>query len=555
MYKFYTLVVFLLIGSNAVDAQSFEWTSHMGSTAEDSGSLIKTDNRGNVFVTGNYGADFTIGGQDLIFNSWSAHFIAKYNADGELLWVKSYNNDRSRCGAIATDESGNLFVSGNWNGSSIDIDGTILTTDNTHGNFFIAKYDNDGNLIWATNDFAGFEIENIEVDNSGHVCFAGSYYFPSGVSFGGNTYDHDNTLNSNQADGIIGKIDREGAALWAHTFNGPDRENVSAIGTDFENNVYIAGRFNSDVLSIDNSSNVINKVDPSSDGFDLFIMKYDFQGNLEWIKSEGGNATVAESLPFLAVDIVGNVTVISDFRLNDLLIDDTRTIEGKDWCTTSMVIQFDTDGKLKLATSAFGSNRIIGKDITSYRNKLYLTGAFSEDFSSGGTTLTTNGEFDTFIAELDDQGNWNWAISFGGDLSDRPEKFSFDNSGNLYFTVSTNSMNLNIDNTNYTGIGGNDFLIGKLGVGISSDVNDLAKDQILLTAFPNPVTNNVLINLGDQELTGVLELMNTSGKCLDRLNVFNKSEVELDLSTYPKGVYFVKMNVPSGGRILKLIKN
>ena len=551
----YTFLVFLLLGTYSIEAQTWDWISHTGSTGQESNPLIRFDNQGSIFITGNYGGDFSLSDQDLSFTEWTANFIAKYQLDGELMWVKSYNNHKSTCNAIDTDQDGNLYVASNWNGPSIDIDGTVLTADATHGKSYLAKYDNDGNLLWAKNEFDGIQIENIAVDNNGNVSFAGSYYYPSGLYFGGNTYEYDNTQGSNLPDGVVGKFDANGDALWVHTFNGPDRDDVSAIGTDADNNVYITGRFNSDVLSIDNSATVLNKENPTSDGYDLFVIKYDPLGNQEWIKVEGGDDTVAENPPYLTVDDLGNATVISDFRLDNLLIDGTINVVGKDWCTTTLVAQFDKDGLLKMATSALGNQRIIGTDIASYNGKLYLTGSFGSEFSSTGTTLVTNGGFDAYIAEIDGQGNWNWALGFGGDYVDRPSKLALDNDGNLFLVATTNSTNLNVNNTTYPGIGEYDYLFGKIDLGLTSNASDLTKAQIAISALPNPTSDNVLIDLGDKEVSGFLDVVNTSGALLDRLYFSKRANLELDLSTYSQGVYFVKVNSIEGMGIVKVIKN
>lgn len=551
---FYTYLISLLLFTISSHAQTWDWTAYAGSTGQDSKPLMRFDNKGSIFVSGNYGGDFSLGGQDLIFNSWSAHFIAKYQLDGQLIWIKSYDNHKSKAKTIATDNDGNLYVSGVWSGSSIDIDGTILSTDDTHGNTYLAKYDPNGTLIWARNDFGGIIIEQIAVDKSNKVCFAGSYYFPTGFFFGGNTYDYDNTLASNYGDGVTGKFDSDGNALWVHTFNGPDRDDVTAIGTDDENNLYVTGRFKSDVLSIDYSSSVINKVDAASDGFDLFIIKYNDQGNQEWLKHEGASATVAESPPLMTVDDQGIVTVISDFRLDNLLIDGTKTITGKDWCTTTLVIQFDASGQLKLATSAFGSNRIIGTDIVSYKDKLYLTGCFGEEFSSTATTLTSNGSFDAYLAEIDQQGNWNWALSFGGDFIDRPQSLTFDDAGNLYLSLATNSTSIDINNTTYTGLGQYDYLFGKLDLGFTSGLNPLMKDQISISAFPNPGTNLITFDLGKEESTGFLDVFNVAGNFIDRILFTNKNKLKIDLSAYSQGMYLIKVNTDRGVGVAKVFK-
>ncbi len=122
---------------------------------------ILLDKSDNIFLVGSKNnGDFK-----------SSAVTAKYNSEGQLLWLKEYNyqnDDFDRATDIALDSSGNSYVSIYNNISEV-----ITGPDDT---VFIVtvKYDNMGNLVWE------IRFEN----DSDRNTFAKSI----GVDFAGNTY-------------------------------------------------------------------------------------------------------------------------------------------------------------------------------------------------------------------------------------------------------------------------------------------------------------------------------------------------------------------------------
>ena len=72
----------------------------------------------------------------------------------DWLWARnsgSVSNDYSN--AVCTDANGNVYVTGTFQGASITFDGYVLqNTSEGFLDFFVAKYDPQGNVIWAVSD-------------------------------------------------------------------------------------------------------------------------------------------------------------------------------------------------------------------------------------------------------------------------------------------------------------------------------------------------------------------------------------------------------------------
>lgn len=97
---------------------------------------------------------------------------------------------------------------------------------------------------------------------------------------------------------------------WVNVVGSPSHDYTLSVATDANGNVYSMGAFQGTV-DMDPGPAVLNLT--SKSGADLFITKYDANGNLIWtrqIGSPNGNMTVARHM---TVDPAGNVYVTGDF--------------------------------------------------------------------------------------------------------------------------------------------------------------------------------------------------------------------------------------------------
>lgn len=74
-----------------------------------------------------------------------------------------------------------------------------------------------------------------------------------------------------------------------------------------------------------------------------------------------------------------------------------------------------------------------------------------------------------------------------------------------------------------------------------------------ISAFPNPTSGMVQIDLGKNYDDIQLSINNVIGKTINS-NIYNhQNEIQLDLSTYPKGVYFIRIQSEEKQAVLKVI--
>ncbi|MEK6742023.1 MAG: SBBP repeat-containing protein [Nitrospirota bacterium] len=127
---------FILIKINA--AGNKVYTRQMGAAGTDTKSSgIAVDSNGYVYITG-----YTLGGLDgHALTGTRDYFLVKYDPDGNRIWTRQsgVTGKLAEATGVAVDANNNVYVAGYTDGG---LDGNVLA--GTY-DFFIAKYDSDGN--------------------------------------------------------------------------------------------------------------------------------------------------------------------------------------------------------------------------------------------------------------------------------------------------------------------------------------------------------------------------------------------------------------------------
>ena len=151
-----------------------------------------------------------------------------------------------------------------------------------------------------------------------------------------------------------------------------------------------------------------------------------------WQWAQSAGGTSEDCGYGVAVDTVGNVYVTGYFQGTATFGNFTLISTGGD---DVFVAKLDTMGNWLWAQSAGGEMSDEGLDVAvDTVGNVYITGFFEGTATFGNTTLTSAGWFDVFVAKLDTQGNWQWAQSAGGTSIDYALGVAVDTNGNVYIT-------------------------------------------------------------------------------------------------------------------------
>lgn len=313
-----------------------KWVYNRGGTfagydAYDEGNSIAVDTSGNVYFTGT-----------IYSHPSSKQEIAtgKLDSNGNNIWLsfKSgiYGNDAGL--DIMLDASGNVYVSGEFNGIAENMD------------FILLKYNNSGTEIWSR----------------GYGSFSNSYDSPVAMTMdkAGNIYLTGCTSTSGlEKDIVTIKYNSSGTEQWSRvltgTANGDDE--VRSIDVDKYGNVYIAG-------SLFNSGT----------GSDMFIVKYSSGGSQNWITTKTHSNTLKETSAIVRYDsITSLVKVVGDLEsflypeLSQLTwVVDTSGVEaGASYLNSASTPTLCYGGTLNAAGRIYSVHQIewgsTGKDIAS----------------------------------------------------------------------------------------------------------------------------------------------------------------------------------------------
>ena len=369
------------------------WATSIGGTGTDSGEGIATDSGGNVYVIGKYSGSVTIGSTTLTTVSVGSYdaFVAKYDTSGTVQWAKSIGGMSSEYGhGIATDNGGNVYVIGEYQGTATFAPGTTLTSASGTRDAFVAKYDTSGTVQWAksiggTSTDTGY---GISTDSSGNVYVIGTYV--GTLTIGSTTLD-----GTGNGDVFVAKYDTSGTDQWARSIGGTGPDYGYGIATDSSGNVFVTGRYRGGTITFAPDTTLTN-AGPYTD--DAFVAKYDTSGTVQWARGFGGGDY--DNGYGIATDSSGNVYVTGGFT-GSVTIGPGTTLTGSEFFENAFVAKYDTSGTVQWATSIDGTGSDNGYGIaTDSGGNVYVVGDYTNgSITIGSTTLTSAGTTDAFVAK------------------------------------------------------------------------------------------------------------------------------------------------------------
>jgi type IX secretion system substrate protein/beta-propeller repeat-containing protein len=545
---------------------TLEWAKSMGGPDHDGGSSVKTDALGNVYTAGSFSGsvDFDpgYGTKYLHSKGYTNLFIQKLDASGNFLWAKSIGETGSVGGQLVKiDLAGNLYITGGFH-NTVDFDpnsGIKNLTSNGASDIFVLKLDVSGNFLWAKS-FGGAKDDYDEcsnIDAKGNIYITGRYK---------STVDFDpgpgitNLTSNGDHDIFVQKLDASGNFLWAKSIGGTGSDYSYSITVDIVGNAYTTGFFKS-TIDFDPGLGVSNLT--SNGAQDIFIQKLDASGNFVWAKSMGGPGY--DYGHSITLDSKGNLYTTGSF-VKTVDFDPgpgitNLTSNGGD---DIFIQKLDASGNFLWAKSiegqGYGGGSII---ITDSKNNLYITGVFklTMDFDPGIgiKNLTSNGMIDFFVLKLDDSGNYQWAISMGGQVNDYCRAIAIDQMGHVFISGQFLSKPIDFDPgpgvASFVSNGKGDIFIIKLKestVGIN--------DPYPLKGFflyPNPSSGTFHLKIEKPDYIGdiTLEIYNLLGKkVMERTTSFNQVyKTQFRLSKFVSGQYILCVKLGKGIFIRKLV--
>jgi hypothetical protein len=359
------------------------WSQRLGGAGGDYPSALTVSDFGLVLIAGTFEATTNLGGGDLVSVGSYDIFVASYDAStGGHNWSKRFGGtggDEAR--GLAVDASGNVLVTGNFNGTASFGGGALVSAGGY--DVVLAKYNVIGAHQWSqrfggVNDDQGWSAA---CDISGSVLMVGT--FGDTVDFGGGG------LTSAGFDDIfMAKYTDAGVHQWSQSFGGLSFDRARSVVVDASGSAFVTGSF---IGTVDFGGG-----DLVTDGSqDMFVAKYAANGGHLWSRRIGGAG--GDQGASVSVDALGNVFLAAYY-------DDTMTI-GNDVLMNAgsrdiCVAKYDANGTYQMSRGCGSADFDEGSSAAADGlGNVFVTGSFSSTVDFGGGGLVSAGSTDIFLAK------------------------------------------------------------------------------------------------------------------------------------------------------------
>jgi hypothetical protein len=446
--RFLAFLLFSATAASSLESQTFEWAISAGGTDNDVARNIAADGLGNSYLVGFFRGTATVGTFNLPSAGELDVVVIKYDLSGNVVWAASAGGERNDIGlGIAVDYFGDTYITGRFSGTAtfgpVTLTGAGSPEVFFSSDVFVAKYDKNGNVLWAKS-FGPAAGESIALDNAGNFYLTG--YFAGTATFGsynitsageldifvvkcdsvgnvlwarsgggtvadqglsiavdsfGNSYvtgvfGETATFDSvsltsvaGSADVFVAKYDSTGSVMWARSAGGADIDQGYGIAVDAEGNSHVAGVFRGNA-TFGSFTLISNGAD------DIFVAKYDPDGNVVWTQSAGGISL--DSGYGIAIDTLGNSYITGSF-VGTVMFGAFKVASAGG--TDVFVAKYDSTGNVLWANSAGGTWQDSGHGIAVVGpGSTLITGPFRETAAFGTINLTSIGNNDIFVARV-----------------------------------------------------------------------------------------------------------------------------------------------------------
>lgn len=455
MYKF-CLVSLLLLFSYSIYSQvpSWNWAKDFHTGQNEVVTDVATDPlTGEIIIVGYWEDDLSayfpagiLPSEDFSakYGGNTDGFVAKYDNSGTLQWAfKVGCNQRDVINAVTVDPLGNIYITGYFQDNTAEFTGTgtltgttSLTNADNDDDFFLAKYNSAGQLLWVRqgNSTGGRDVAGtgISAYNTGVIAIG---YYNDDTDFGALTVRDDGSFIQT----FIVAYDANGNEQWvAHgatnNHDNNDRSYFNAIATDGAN-IYISGSYKGpDFKLYDNTNTVVGSIVNSQDNKEeISLISLTTGGVFNWMQNIGGTNDDEDRDLVLYNDsiyLTGGINTNASFP--GYASNPVSSSGAKDIFISSHAKVDGNTGWVKTVTSTNGGDQL-GTAITidNYSN-LLITGYYDGTLDFSGTSLASTGGEDGFIASYTNDGLFYWAKAIGSSGNDAGYGIASGNSDDIY---------------------------------------------------------------------------------------------------------------------------
>jgi Secretion system C-terminal sorting domain/Beta-propeller repeat len=520
------------------------------------GNQVTLDVAGNVLVLAT--TDFTA-------------TVYKYDSNGNSLWNQVISGGAMFGEGVVTDKNANVYVAfNNLSGGQ-----TFTSCDTIPANLNItpqiAKFDQNGNCVWAKNIGLGNATitgyaNDITIDSYGNLYLTGGFNVSSDFGCG-------LVPNAGASDIYIKKIDTNGVCIWTQQAGGTNNEFAYGISVK-DSVVQISGYF---IGTCYFPNDTLIGVGSFRSGY---VAEWDTAGNYNWANEAGLGNNHCE-MRRVSTDMYGNAYITGNALANPVVFQcaTLNAVGGQDAVfarysppCVSPIAEILVDSVCLGTANTFTSisspgnaplvswNWDITGDSIGNLSGISVNNTYSNSGPQTVLFYTQNdcGLSDTTIKTLEvyalpnvNLGNDTMACAGNTITLDAGNFISYlwnDNSTNQTLNVSsTDTVWVQVSDTN--GCAARDTIVVNLNICTSVQTKNVNHQ---LAIYPNPF-NNVLTIENEDVLSITVEVINVAGQTVLTSKTTN-SKTTLNTENLTKGMYLLKITDSETGELLSTQK-
>lgn len=492
----------------------------------------------------------------------------------ELGWQKCLGGTADdKAFAIHASADGGYVAAGN----SLSYNGDV-TGNHGGGDIWLVKVDDAGALSWQ-NTLGGSgqdECWDVMQNSDGDILIAGRTL----------SSNADVSNNHGLGDMWVVKLDPLGTIIWENALGGPLHEGARSIqqtndggyivggwsastigpGSDVTfnhglNDVWVVkldalgelewerslgGSQYDDAFDVKQTADggyIVAGLTKSNDGdasghhgdYDFWVVKLDATGTLVWQNTLGGTgAEIAESI-IQASD--GGYMVVGTTTSND------GDVSGNHGQEDYWVVQLDALGELVWQKTLGGSGReLYCTTVQETSPGVFVVSGASN--SNDGDVISGSGTTDVWLVQISGSGSIVWETSFGGSSGDVCNDAQMTDDGGLILAGQTYSNDGDVSGNH----GAYDYWVLKLD-GLSTSVEEF--DQSAFRVWPNPARETVQLSIPPDLIGARLVITDAQGRVLQRARATRAQRTSFTIDT--PGVYFVSLLTDSGHAVQRVV--
>lgn len=528
IFKLAITTFFLMFAASSF-SQNWVWGRQIGGAYTDLGGA-RIDANNNIYCSGIFNYECYFEHDTLRAEGSNDIFLAKFDPDGNELWAKRIGGSNPNkvdewFGSIIIDKCNECFYfSGTFYGM-LTIDGhTVYSSGGL--DIFIAKFDLSGNCIWLKksgsmgDDDAGLFC----LDANGNIYYTGRLKYNS--TFG--------TINLSKGS-FLSKLSPDGTIIWARD---EIKDGWACALKIKNNNLLMSGMTINDTIMIDTTMLI------STHEIDGFIACLDTLGNCKRAKRFKGHFQNAAC----SFETGANNSIYLTGFFTDTLHIDTTTLTINNGSGDMFFCKFDSVFNLKWitqshSTNSYGSNA--GDVVKDNEGKFCVAGYFGGNASFGAFNVSSPTK-DMFVARYDENGNCLGIIHFGEAEADNFACGGLNINSDGDLIIAGNFANtVNIGGTTLTSYGSTDIFIAKTrAINGIEEKKQPANNGLLI--YANPSTGKCNINVPDEFLNEknlTLYIFDNTGKLIQHAELeMTEDKIKLNLEQEAKGIYNVNLS-------------